>query len=90
MAQNGGMGGAQVQTYQYSVRQTLSDSDSRALTEVLEAARLGDAGKIRSLMGEFSDPVARKIALWALIEANPDGMSYAELDGARIDRKSVV
>jgi len=78
-------GGAQVQTYQYSVRQTLSDSDSRALTEVLEAARLGDAGKIRSLMGDFSDPVARKIALWALIEANPDGMSYAELDGARRD-----
>ena len=78
-------GGAQVQTYQYSVRQTLSDSDSRALTEVLEAVRLGDAGKIRSLMGDFSDPVARKIALWALIEANPDGMSYAELDGARRD-----
>ena len=78
-------GGAQVQTYQYSVRQTLSDSDARALGQVLEAARLGDASRIRSLMGDFSDPLARKIALWALIEANPDGMSYAELDGARRD-----
>jgi soluble lytic murein transglycosylase len=85
MAQSGGMGGAQVQTYQYSVRQPLSDSDSRSLTEVLEAARLGDAPKIRSLVNDLSDPLARKIALWAQIEADPDGMSYAELDGARRD-----
>ena len=81
MAQNG----AQVQTYQYSVRQPLSDSDSRALGQVLEATRLGDAARIRTLMNNFSDPLARKIALWALIDANPDGMSYAELDGARRD-----
>ncbi len=78
-------GGAQVQTYQYSVRQPLSESDSRALGEVLEAARRGDSNRIRNLMGGLSDPLARKIALWALVEANPDGMSYAELDGARRD-----
>jgi soluble lytic murein transglycosylase len=78
-------GGAQVQTYQYSLRQPVSDSDAHALGEVLEAARLGDAPRIRNLMNDLSDPLARKIALWALIEANPDGMSYAELDGARRD-----
>jgi soluble lytic murein transglycosylase len=78
-------GGAQVQTFQYSIRQPLSDSDSRALGQVLEAARMGDAPRIRTLMDQFADPLARKIALWALIEANPDGMSYAELDGARRD-----
>jgi soluble lytic murein transglycosylase len=80
-----GSGGATVQTYQYSLRQTLGDSDSHALMQVLEAARLGDAPRIRTLMGDFSNPLARKIALWALIEANPDGMSYAEMDGARRD-----
>ena len=78
-------GGAQVQTYQYSVRQQLGDSDSRALGQILEAVRLGDAPRIRTLMDQISDPLAHKIALWALIEANPDGMSYAELDGARRD-----
>ncbi len=36
-------------------------------------------------MSQLSDPLARKIALWALVETNPDGMSYAELDGARRD-----
>jgi soluble lytic murein transglycosylase len=80
-----GSGGTQVQTYQYSLRQPLGDSDSRALTQVLEAARLGDAPRIRTLMDNFSNPLARKIAMWALIEANPDGMSYAEMDGARRD-----
>jgi soluble lytic murein transglycosylase len=80
-----GSGGAQVQTYQYSPRQHLSDSDARALDEVLESTRLGDAAKIRTLLNNMSDPLARKIAQWALIETNPDGMSYAELDGARRD-----
>ena len=78
-------GGAQVQTYQYSLKQPLSDSEGRTLEEVLEAARLGDAPRIRNLTNDLSDPMARKIALWALIEANSDGMSYAELDGARRD-----
>jgi len=73
------------QTLQYSVRQPLSDSDSRTLASVLEAARMGDAPRIRNEMGELSDPLARKIALWALIETNPDGLGYAELDGARRD-----
>jgi soluble lytic murein transglycosylase len=77
--------GAQVQTYQYSLRQPLGDSDSRTLMQVLEAARLGDAPRIRNLMNDLSNPLARKIALWALVEANPDGMSYAELDAARRD-----
>jgi soluble lytic murein transglycosylase len=77
--------GAEVQSYQYSTRQPLSDSDSRAVGQILESARLGDASRIRNLMSGLSDPLARKIALWALIEANPGGMSYAELDGARRD-----
>ena len=73
------------QTLQYSVRQPLNDSDARTLASLLDAARMGDAAKIRNEMGELSDPLARKIALWALIETNPDGLSYAELDGARRD-----
>ena len=73
------------QTLQYSYRGALSDSDSRWLGDALEAAKRGDAGRIRTAMGQLSDPLARKIALWALIETNPDGMSYAELEGARRD-----
>jgi soluble lytic murein transglycosylase len=74
-----------VQTLQYSVRQPLNASDAQLLGEALEAAKLGEAPRIRTLVGEINDPLARKIALWALIETNTDGMSYAELDGARRD-----
>ena len=36
-------------------------------------------------MSLLSDPLARKIALWALIDTNADGISYAELEAARRD-----
>ena len=74
-----------VQVLQYSVRQPLNASDAQLLGEALEAAKLGEASRIRTLAGEINDPLARKIALWALIETDPSGMSYAELDGARRD-----
>jgi soluble lytic murein transglycosylase len=69
----------------YTVRQPLSDSDSRTLSSALEAARLGDAPRVRNAMDQLSDPTARKIAEWALIETDPSGLSYAEMDGARRD-----
>ncbi|HEY1752407.1 MAG TPA: lytic transglycosylase domain-containing protein [Caulobacteraceae bacterium] len=72
-------------TLQYSTRQSLSDSDAQTLTGILEAARRGETSRIRSQMDNLSDPLARKIALWALIEVNPAGLSYAELEGARRD-----
>ncbi len=74
-----------VETLTYTIRQPLGQSDQDNLRRVLDAARQGDAQRIRSLMSEIDDPLARKIALWALIEADPDGMSYAELEGARRD-----
>jgi len=70
---------------QYSTRAPLSDSDSQALTQVMAAAKAGDAARIRVAMATLSDPIARKLALYALIDVDPTGMSYAELDGARRD-----
>ncbi len=83
LASDPGFGGAQ--TLQYSTHASLSDSDSRMLGDALEAARRGDSSRIREAMSQLSDPLARKIALWALVETSPDGMSYAELEGARRD-----
>jgi soluble lytic murein transglycosylase len=73
------------QTLQYAIRQPLSDSDARTLTSVLEAAKLGDAPRIRAAMDGLADPLARKVAIWALLETNADGLSYAQLDAARRD-----
>ena len=90
----GGAGGAAlagdaatpaVATPQYAMRQPLSDSDAQALGRALEAARLGETSRVRTEMTLISDPLARKMALWALVETGPEGMSYAELEGARRD-----
>jgi soluble lytic murein transglycosylase len=73
------------QTPPYAVRAPLSDSDSRLLGRALEGARLGDPAPIRAALTQLSDPLARKVALWALIDTDASGMSYAELDAARRD-----
>jgi soluble lytic murein transglycosylase len=83
LASDGGLNGAQ--TLQYSYRAPLSDADARTLGDALEAARRGDTLRIRSAMTTLSDPLARKIALWALVDTSADGMSFAELEGARRD-----
>ncbi|MFI4976890.1 MAG: hypothetical protein ACHP84_20340 [Caulobacterales bacterium] len=74
-----------VQTLATSAARPLSESDSAALTEVLVAARGGDSGRVRSLSVNLQDPVARKIALYEIVDLSPESMSYAELDGARRD-----
>lgn len=75
----------QLQTPQYAMRRPLSASDAEALGHALEAAKFGDPGPIRTALNEISDPLARKIALWALVDTNALGLSYAEVDGARRD-----
>ncbi len=42
--------------------------DSQGLNQALEAAKRGDGARIRSAMGQLYDPIARKIALWALVD----------------------
>ena len=75
----------ELQTPQYAVHRPLSASDSDALGHALQAAKFGDPAPIRRALDQISDPLARKIALWALIDTNSGGLSYAELDGARRD-----
>ncbi|HTX50847.1 MAG TPA: lytic transglycosylase domain-containing protein [Caulobacteraceae bacterium] len=81
----GDQAAVEAQTPQYAVQTPLSDADARLLGRALEGARLGDPAPIRNALTQLSDPLARKVALWALIDTDPSGMSYAELDAARRD-----
>lgn len=60
-------------------------NELQALEQTLEAARLGDGPRIRSAMMSLSDPLARKIGLWALIDVDATSLSYTELEAARRD-----
>lgn len=69
-------------TPQTAYRQSLSDMDAANLRAALNGT---SAAQIRMAMGSIQDPVARKIALWALADRAPESMSFFEIDSARRD-----
>jgi soluble lytic murein transglycosylase len=81
-----------------SYGQGMSQSDAQALQTVLNAAKFGDGAGIRAAMGGLYDPLARRIALWALADAAPNSMSDQEAQSAgslpagwpRADRRQVA
>lgn len=64
---------------------SVSDADSSTLLTALSAAKRGDVSGARAAMASLNDPVARKIALWALVDSNAEALSFYELDSARRD-----
>ena len=68
-----------------AVPAALSDTDSANLQTALAAAKRGDVSGARMAMDSLQDPIARKIAQWALVDGNAEAMSFFELDAARRD-----
>lgn len=68
-----------------SIATPISDTDSSTLQTALSAAKRGDVSGARAAMANLSDPVARKIALWALVDSNAEALSFYDLDSARRD-----
>jgi soluble lytic murein transglycosylase len=60
-----------------------SMSDSAALRQVIEYIRQGDVSSAKTIRAGMGDPLARKIALWSIVNAAPEYLSFYELDGAR-------
>lgn len=58
-------------------------ADTLSPLAALAAARAGDAARVRAIEQTSSDPVVRKIALWALADAIPDALTWDEADAAR-------
>ena len=63
----------------------LSDTDAANLQTSLAASKRGDVSGARMAMDSLQDPVARKIAQWALVDGNAEALSFFELDAARRD-----
>jgi len=76
--------------------QALSPSDAQALLAVLRAAKAGDTGSIQAAMAGLYDPLPRKIAQWALADAQATSYGYQgqmpgmlPLGWPRTDRRQV-
>ncbi|ALL15236.1 lytic transglycosylase [Caulobacter henricii] len=68
-----------------AISSSLSDVEAENLRMALAAAKSGDVSRARLAMDGLQDPIARKIALWALIDSSAEAMSFFELDSARRD-----
>jgi soluble lytic murein transglycosylase len=61
----------------------LDPTDSVKLRQAIQAAQSGDTNNARSVSTTISDPVARRLALWAMIDAAGTNLSFFDLDSAR-------
>ncbi|HEX7758689.1 MAG TPA: lytic transglycosylase domain-containing protein [Caulobacteraceae bacterium] len=77
--------GQPISTPPVAYSQSLSDSDAQGVIAALNAGKNGNGGGVRTALSGLSDPMARKIALWALADGAPDSMSFMEADTARRD-----
>ena len=63
----------------------ISGVEAENLRMALAGAKSGDVARARMAMSSLQDPIARKIALWALVDSSAEAMSFFELDSARRD-----
>ncbi len=75
------------QPYGYGTTRPPSMSDIAALRDALAAARGGDYDRATSLQVAITDPVARKLVSWALVDLAEDRLGFFRLDLARRDLK---
>jgi soluble lytic murein transglycosylase len=65
--------------------QPMGPYDAEWLRKGVAAAKAGDFSGAQLAQTSLSNPVARKIVLWAMIDTMPDRLSFAQLDQARTD-----
>lgn len=58
-------------------------TESGRLAEALKAARAGDIARARVAGANLSDPLARRLAMWALADTSGESLGFAEADRAR-------
>ena len=74
-----------VQTPSLGYTPSPSTDELTTLREALRAARTGDVTRADSLRASLSNPVARKLVLWAMTDSAGSTVTFFELDQARRD-----
>lgn len=64
----------------YVAGPSLSALDSAQLRAAMDAARRGEVSTARTIMASISDPTARKLALWTLVDTRAESLGFYEVD----------
>lgn len=68
-----------------TVARPLSGADQTLFAQGLAAAKRGDVSGAKSAISSLSDPVARKLVTWAMVDVNAERLGFWDLDAARRD-----
>jgi len=68
-----------------TVARPLSSSDQALFAQGLAAAKRGDVPGAKSVISSLSDPTARKLVTWAMVDVNSERLGFWDLDAARRD-----
>ena len=70
---------------QYASSSGLSGADLQALAAAIAYARRGELSAAQAEQSQLADPVARKVVLWATIDADGEALPFYQLDQAGRD-----
>ncbi|HEY0650312.1 lytic transglycosylase domain-containing protein [Phenylobacterium sp.] len=68
-----------------TVARPLSGSDQALFAQGLAAAKRGDVSGAKNAISSLSDPIARKLVTWAMVDVNAERLGFWDLDSARRD-----
>lgn len=68
-----------------TVARPLSAADQSLFAQGLAAAKRGDVSGARNAIASLSDPVARKVVTWAMVDVSANQLGFYDLDAARRD-----
>lgn len=71
-----------------TVAQPLSGADQALFAQGLAAAKRADIAGAKSAISSLSDPTARKLVTWAMVDVNAERLSFWDVDAARRDLAS--
>jgi soluble lytic murein transglycosylase len=66
-----------------TIAQPLTASEQALFAQALNAARKADISGARNAIAALNHPVAKKLAMWALVDANGESLSFSEVEQAR-------
>jgi soluble lytic murein transglycosylase len=68
-----------------ALQQSQPHGDRELVSMALNSARRGDSASIQADINQMSDPIARKLAFWALVDSGGAQLGFSQLDQVRHD-----